>query len=212
MSGAGQVRAKNVLGQQFGRLRVVSRAQNQHHKALWNCRCDCGKETVVSGHALRSGRSQSCGCRTADVSRTHGKSRTRAYRIWNYMLQRCENPNNSMYRLYGARGVTVCHQWHAFANFFEDMGDPPIGTQLDRKDNSAGYSKANCRWVTPKVNARNRSTNVRITHLGETRTAVEWAEATGLPQDLITQRIRRGWPPERALNEAPQARAARPLL
>jgi len=38
-------------------------------RRAWLCRCDCGKELVVSGKHLRSGHSQSCGCRSAEVTR-----------------------------------------------------------------------------------------------------------------------------------------------
>ena len=37
------------------------------------------------------------------------------------------------------------------------MGDCPSGYQIDRIDNTKGYSKENCRWVDPKTNMNNRS-------------------------------------------------------
>ena len=33
------------------------------------------------------------------------------------MIARCENKKNENYRLYGARGVRVCEEWHDFTNF-----------------------------------------------------------------------------------------------
>lgn len=37
------------------------------------------------------------------------------------------------------------------------MGERPSSKhQIDRIDNEKGYSKENCRWVTAKVNNRNR--------------------------------------------------------
>jgi len=75
------------------------------------------------------------------------------------MLQRCSNPNDSGYCWYGGRGITVCKRWHTFENFYADMGDPPSGLTLDRKDNDGNYEKRNCKWSTPaeqRLNQRKR--------------------------------------------------------
>jgi len=48
-------------GNRYGKLVVIKRAKAQNG-VYWQCRCDCGKNTVVSGQALRNGRSRSCGC------------------------------------------------------------------------------------------------------------------------------------------------------
>lgn len=55
----------DMIGKRFGRLTVLSFAgHNKYAKPqpVWLCRCDCGNETVVSGNALRSGNTKSCGC------------------------------------------------------------------------------------------------------------------------------------------------------
>lgn len=44
-----------------------------------------------------------------------------AYGIWNGMITRCYDKNNANYRLYGAKGVTVCDRWHCFEYFLEDL-------------------------------------------------------------------------------------------
>lgn len=86
----------------------------------------------------------------------HGLSHSNTYRSWAGMIQRCTNPNNPRYKDWGGRGITVCQRWFMFINFYIDMGEKPHGTTLDRKDNSRGYSKANCEWATPKQQATHR--------------------------------------------------------
>lgn len=58
---------KNLIGQKFGRLTVISRADNKVSESgairiMYNCICDCGKNAVVGAGQLTSGKTKSCGC------------------------------------------------------------------------------------------------------------------------------------------------------
>lgn len=56
-------KAIDMTGKRFGRLEVLYRnGSTKSNKALWRCRCDCGKEKDIIGSELRSGRVVSCGC------------------------------------------------------------------------------------------------------------------------------------------------------
>ncbi len=90
-------------------------------------------------------------------------------------------------------------QWHVFENFWHDMGDPPKGMTLDRKDNDLGYSKKNCQWATRRVQANNRRSSKFITFHGKTKTQAEWERALGLKPGVLWQRLNRGWSIEMAL-------------
>lgn len=53
----------DLKGQKFTRLLVLEDVgRNKHKQVLWECRCDCGKLTVVVATQLRQGKTQSCGC------------------------------------------------------------------------------------------------------------------------------------------------------
>lgn len=59
------------VGDRFGRLVVVERAENgPGGKVRIICRCDCGKVVEVFGSSLRSGRCKSCGCLRSEIART----------------------------------------------------------------------------------------------------------------------------------------------
>lgn len=51
-----------LTGNRYGRLLVLSRADNQGKRTLWKCLCLCGNLKSVLGSSLVRGLTQSCGC------------------------------------------------------------------------------------------------------------------------------------------------------
>lgn len=131
---------------------------------------------------------------------TRGKVWTRAYNTWHGMLQRCYNPNNPRYEKYGGRGIRVCEEWrHSFIAFLSDMGEPPHGHSLERKDNNGPYSKSNCIWATNTQQSRNKSSNRYLTYNGQSKSLAQWCEELGIPYFTAHARLRRGWSVEETL-------------
>lgn len=163
--------------------------------------CDCGERFLMQERSAKN--TKSCGCHAKETSRkllqnqqyrlTHGQTNSRTYKSWAGMIGRSQNPKHIEYERYGARGITVCKEWQEFAGFFADMGERPKGMSIDRIDVNQGYCKENCRWATPKEQARNTRRNVLITIDGETKTVAEWVELTGAAKDkTVYQRIKKG--------------------
>ncbi|RDY26798.1 hypothetical protein CHL78_012060 [Romboutsia weinsteinii] len=56
-----------------------------------------------------------------DFSKLRCDSRHPLYTTWLRLLDRCYNTKHNKYHLYGAKGVTVCEEWHSFSNFVYDI-------------------------------------------------------------------------------------------
>lgn len=85
---------------------------------------------------------------------THGLADSKPYNVWQAMHQRCENPKNKKYHIYGGKGITVCDEWKTFEGFWKDNKDLyQDELTIDRMDSSKGYNKDNVRWITKSQNS-----------------------------------------------------------
>ena len=163
------VRPLDLNGQVFGRLHVSGRAPPMPDGAIWwDCNCDCGNTHRVRGADLKRGFVLSCGCWRKEMPKTrstHMGSGTRLYRIWQAMRDRTSNPNNSKYKYYGGRGISVCVEWREFCVFadwarsagYEDVqGARRDHLTIDRINPDLGYHPDNCRWVPQRIQVLNR--------------------------------------------------------
>jgi len=121
------------------------------------------------------------------------------YSSWARMMNRTR-PTDPRSAKYADRGITVCEEWKDFRNFLRDMGTRPDRSySLDRIDNNKGYEPGNCRWATREEQGNNKRNNRCLEFRGETLTAVGWSRKLGIPYKTLMERLRRGWPIERAL-------------
>lgn len=213
---------REVLGERFGRLVVVKRVPMENTtRKMYLCKCDCGKEIITSGTSLRIGASTSCGCykvdRTKEVNTKHGKKKTRLFKVWLSIKNRCSYTNGIGYKYYGGRGITVCDEWlHDFQAFYDwSMANgykeeiSPNGRNrwtIDRIDNNKGYSPDNCRWVTIEVQANNKTTNHFVEYNGEKLTLSQIAKRYNIEKSTLRYRLKYGWDIQKAVSTVPQSR------
>ncbi len=64
------------------------------------------------------------------------------------MKTRCYNKNAANYKYYGDKGVKVCSRWlESFENFYDDIGEAPVGASLSRKGDTGDYEPGNVSWI-----------------------------------------------------------------
>lgn len=132
----------------------------------------------------------------------HARKMTSEYQAWLNFRQRCNNPNNPQWYLYGGRGVTVCSEWNnSFVAFLLFMGRKPSPLHsIERINNLEGYRPGNCKWATCAEQMRNTRRTRLITFNGMTMCARDWDAKLGFPLGTVGNRITKSkWPIEKAL-------------
>ena len=201
------------IGSVYERLTVVSALRKYSSGTIrwfFHCRCSCGKEKDIYKSSIIGGLTRSCGCLLEETrivtgskaTKTHGdasrqKGVAPEYDTYRSVLKRCYNPSQKHYKNYGGRGISVCQRWlDGYENFLADVGRKPGPRySLDRINNNGDYEPGNVHWATPKQQGRNRRTNRKVQHNGETLCISEWAEKTGIPKATVGRVLIEDGPP-----------------
>ena len=183
----------DLTGKYFGYLKVLKKCEYSEtsHSYLWECQCECGNITKINGNNLKSGHTISCGCKKGKT--IHNKYKTRLYKIYHNIKQRCNNSNNIWYKNYGARGIKICDEWlNDFITFYDWAINNGYKDNLtiDRIDVNGNYEPNNCRWATKKTQQNNMRSNRHLTYNNETHTMAEWESILKLPHNYISSRLR----------------------
>lgn len=203
-------------GQKYGRLTILSthcKIGTYRYYAL--CNCDCGTKNVLARiDHIRSRNNVGCGCTQREAATKHGQWGHPLFHIWQKMIYRCQNPQDKRYKYYGGRGITICDKWKGVTQFIADMESTyKKGLQIERIDNDKGYSPENCRWATQTEQARNKSSNVKLSHNNKTLCLGEWSQITGISYGTLWERFKiLGWPAEKTLTTPPLSSKERCLI
>lgn len=174
---------QDLSGKKFNFLTVLKREKNIYGKPAFLCLCDCGKTSIVSSSDLKHSRVKSCGCMRGIGGKihrtTHGLSKTRIYKTYLSMKQRCYNKNCTAYKNYGLRGIKICDEWlNDFKNFYQWSIENGYKNNLtiERIDFNGNYQPSNCKWATTKEQGNNTRHCVFVTIDGVTKTIKQWCE------------------------------------
>lgn len=197
------------IGTKFNRLTLIKELPRRNERRMGLFLCECGKTTAGAIHDVRYGHKNSCGCycarRTRETSTIHGetinRSKSAEYSAWCSMRDRCYRERNAEYHNYGGRGIRVCQRWlNSFSDFLEDVGRRPSPRHsIDRIDVNGDYEPSNVRWATDSQQVRNQRKQPRITINETTKLICEWSEISGISPKLISRRLKKNWPAEKAV-------------
>lgn len=138
---------KDMSGVKFGILTVIERSGSKGHRALWLCKCDCGKETTVRGKYLRSGHTKSCGCLRKNFKHyIHGQTGTPEFKMLCRARRRAKIDNLEFnLELSDIIIPEFCPLLKCKLNT-NYTNQCPTSPALDRINNNLGYIKGNV-WV-----------------------------------------------------------------
>lgn len=186
-----------MIGQKFGKLTVESLSDmRKHGQKTYVCICDCGGTSVVLGANLRKGNTTSCGCsrknkcslRMSELNYRHGETNSKLWRTWKGVVERTTVPTSAHYQRYGARGISIHHEWLTYENFARDIGQPPSPNHsIDRINNAQGYFPGNVRWATAKEQASNRSSSVFVNLNGHSMTLSDAAKVLNISKSTASR-------------------------
>lgn len=133
-------------------------SRSKNGTPLYEKKCrDCGKITLVDKRKL----GMRCAKCAGIAKRTHGLSvggiLHPAYKLWASVKARCESPNASNYKYYGARGIKMCEGWRHNPKSFVDWAIAngwQKGLDIDRINNDGEYSPHNCRFTSHLENSQ----------------------------------------------------------
>lgn len=151
---------KDLTGMRFGKLTVLRRDKNNDNqgKPKWICKCDCGGEKSVRSSVLIRGECRTCNQCKQNTSPFHVRThKNRLYHTWYEMKRRCEGKSTNC-KYYVGKGIRYCREWEDFDEFanWAISNGYESNLEIDRIDGCGDYTPQNCRWVTHKMNSRNR--------------------------------------------------------
>lgn len=191
----------DVLGRRFGRLTVEADGVHVSGRRRVVCLCTCGSRKQYDPRLLLNGQTRSCGCYQKEVvaaicaqGGTHHASGSDVYNIWIKMKSRCENADDAKYPEYGGRGISVCAQWRTdFEAFATYMGPRPSASHsIDRIDVNGNYEPGNCRWASPKEQARNKRRHRLVIYQGSSMPLSQACELANINYRSALYRLNRG--------------------
>ena len=200
-----QKNLQSFIGKKYNRLLIIlfsdpkKRSDGRNHNMVV-CKCDCGETVIVKLTYVTNNVSKSCGCHIKEVQKTmnikHNLSYLPIYKIWASIKGRCCDINNSAYKNYGGRGITMCASWISSPQAFSEWAfnnNYCKGLDIDRINNNKGYSPNNCRFVTRAENCLNKRNTQIFLYKGETKPLKKWVELLNVDYQLVNKRLWRGW-------------------
>ena len=201
---------EKYIGKKYGRLTVLKYTETVKKHKYFLCICDCGVKKIVDIKHLTMGHTRSCGCLWQDEKHEYRKihgftKKENLYSVWCGMKHRCYCKTCKAYKYYGDRGILVCDEWkNSYLNFrnWAIKNGYKENLTIDRINVNGNYEPSNCRWVSDKVQSRNKRSNVILTFNGISHCIVEWSEILNIPASTLNARLNKlNWSVEKTLTE-----------
>lgn len=164
----------------FNRLTILWEREYRGRQIYEKCLCECWKEKWIPRWNIVSWITKSCWCFKIEADKRcptrfkdkHWMSRSRIYKIFDWIKRRVRDKNHVAYKYYWWKWVKC--EWNSFEDFYRDMWESyndhvakfwEKNTTIDRMDWNWNYCKENCRratWREQRLNKEDCKKNNQI--------------------------------------------------
>ena len=142
----------------LGMIYPTASSNQKKRYGIYQCP-SCLKNIKYESYRMKNRLDNVCvSCFTINKNKKHGESKTRLYRIYTGIKQRCLNDKNPAYIYYGERGISICDEWNISFESFRDWSINNGYSEdltIDRIDCDDGYKPSNCRWASKSTQSQN---------------------------------------------------------
>lgn len=143
----------DMINLKFGRLTVESEKESRKGQFYYNCKCDCGNNTIVSGANLRGKTVFSCGCLAKELLAKRSKKKkgesALSNKYYSYKVKAKErgftfNLTKEQFKEIVDKNCYYCNEIPSNISKSRTNNGDYIYNGIDRVDNSIGYLYKNC--------------------------------------------------------------------
>lgn len=146
---------KDITGHISGKLTVIGIAPNKGRNTRWECRCECGKVSIVDTYCLTTKRTKSCGCmssrKTVGVSQrmpegvAASNDHYKQYRIRARNKKLAFSLDINEFNKIVRENCYYCNSEPVYNALSKRTYHDYYANGIDRIDSKQGYTPQNCR-------------------------------------------------------------------
>ena len=192
-------KSKNIGKTINGYYIIDSECVNNRTYYIMKCTF-CGNELKRACSSVCSGQAK-CKCQYIPRKKTTDQTKKeRLYNVYYQMICRTTHVNHYLYQWYGAKGIKICDEWlndyqafkkWAYENGYDDKA-PKGKCTIDRINVKGDYEPSNCRWITLKEQAKNKSTTRIIDYDNKKQCLKDWAKDLDISYPTFVYLINKG--------------------
>ena len=142
---------KVMVWKKYWHLTIIWKSKiDKHWFIMYQCRCDCWNIIYSISSNIVSWKKTFCNkwlCYYSSVI-MHWLSKTKAYRRWMDIKQKCYNPNSHSYKSFWWKWITMSEEFQkSFISFSNEIWEQPKNySSVVRIDKDKWYQKWNIKW------------------------------------------------------------------
>lgn len=200
--GCGEFMRRKHIGKKYGFWEVIDafrEVRSGKINIMLKCKCvECGKESCMTASSIKDYTFSVCNHNKRGYKKDNKNKLNIPKKLrdcWKNIINRCYDESSVMYSHYGARGISMCEDWHKSLKSFADWAlnnGYKEGLTIERIDFNKNYCPENCCWIPKTEQSKNTTRNRIYCWQGKNLTVAEIARLNNVSQYTLYCRLNKG--------------------